>query len=92
MCGMKRIDGMSDSAPDLSGACWFEGVLAPESVAASNVGMGGICPFLDGLRMVAARNSAVPSAPDDALFLLILVLRSGEADSVVDAGFSEPLL
>lgn len=94
MWGMKRIVGMSDSVPDLSGACWLAGVLAPEGVGASSEGMGGSCVVmvLEGLRIVAAPKLVVPSAPDEALFLLILVWRSGEADSVVDAGFSEPLL
>ena len=46
MCGMKRIEGISDSAPALSAAGWFEGVLVVES-------MVGRAVLRDGRRIVA---------------------------------------
>ena len=91
---MNLIDGMSDSPADFSGADCEAGVfVAGDMVESSDVNP----PRREERRIVAPRNSAGvgPRAAVDALFRFMptqLVLLSGDAGSVVDAGFKESLL
>jgi hypothetical protein len=91
---MNLIDGIPDSPSDFSGADCEAGVLVAGDIAESS---DGSPPRRGERRIVAPRNSAGvgPRAAVDALFRFIPtppVLRSGDADSVVDAGFKESLL
>jgi hypothetical protein len=91
---MNLIDGMSDSPAGFSGADCEAGVFTAGDIAESS---DDSPPGREERLMVAPRNSAGvgPKAAVDALFRFMptpLVLRSGEAGSVVDAGFKESLL
>ena len=84
MCGMNLMEGMPESPEEVSAAGWEVGRAAiVESIDV-------MPPVREGRRIVALRSSDAGVGPIPALEARLrfmpIVLRSGEADSEVDAG------
>ena len=92
---MNLIDGMPESPEEASGTGWEEGVFVVPAIAES---IDVTPPVREGRRIVALRSSEAgvgPTAAVDARLRFMptpLVLGSGEAASVVEAGSKDSLV